>query len=296
MRVWALAGLLAFGATLAAAQARVETALSWPPHGSVPGGLSGLAISEGGTALLAVSDRGHLIRAGLSRDPAGRLSTISAPQITPILPPISDWPDNFYHRDAESIGQLPDGRLAIAFESLHRVTIHLPDGRFNDWIDAAPEFAELGFNSGIEAMAVTAEGMILAIPEGWPPDPTRRPVFAVPYAPGPDSWEILAWLEVTNGFDPVGLDLDAQGRLYLLERRFQLILGFTSRLRRFAISAGEISDEMQLWQSRPGQFGNLEGIAIWQRGDALMATLISDDNEQRLLRRDVLELVLPDGP
>lgn len=294
MRCFALAGIVALCTGAAAAQVRLETSLTWPAHGAGPGGLSALRVSEAGTALLAVSDLGYLVQAEISRDENGRLTAISPPETQPILPPVPDWPDNFYHRDAESLGVLPDGRLAIGFEALHRVTIHLPDGTFDDWIDAAPEFAELEFNAGIEAMTVTASGMILAIPEGWPPDPTRRPVFGVPYAPGPDAWEILAWLETSDGFEPVALDLDGAGRLYLLERRFQRLLGFSSRLRRFEIgeAGGEVIHDTGLWQSRAGQFGNLEGLSIWQRGPDWIATLIADDNGQRLLRRDVLELVL----
>jgi hypothetical protein len=102
-------------------------------------------------------------------------------------------------------------------------------------------------------------------------------------------------IEADGAFLPVGADLGPDGRLYLLERRFHGLGGFASRLRRVVLQEGGVARGETLFQTRPGQFGNLEGLAIWRDGaGALRATLISDDNFLPVLGTELVEVRLPD--
>ena len=108
-------------------------------------------------------------------------------------------------------------------------------------------------------------------------------------------WDEMMRIEADGAFLPVGADLGPDGRLYLLERRFHGLGGFASRLRRLVLQEGGVAQGETLFQSRPGQFGNLEGLAIWRDGaGALRATLISDDNFLPVLGTELVEVRLPD--
>ena len=224
------------------------------------------------------------MRAQITRDATGRIQTVTAPQVTQLMPPPrATWPDTWLYRDAEGLGRLPDGRLVVSYEGLHRVSLHDPDGAFAQWIVVAEDFARLEVNTGLEAVATRGDGTILALPEQWP-EP-MLPVFAFD-----GTWQVTAHL-VQSAFRPVGLDLDSAGRLYVLDRRGNPGRGFASRIRRIDPENG--SEEI-LVQTPFGRHGNLEGLSLWRRADGtLIATLITDDNGLRLQRREIVEYQLP---
>lgn len=278
LMLWAAPGL---------AQPVLETHLEVPASG-----LSGLVVLPEGAGFLAVSDTGDLLEIPMIRDDLGQLTGLGTPVIMPLMAPSADWPRDFYHFDAEGLAVLPDGQLAVAFEGLHRVSIHDQTGGFRIWVDVPDLFDPLTVNAGLEGLAVTGDGRLLAIPESWPPARGLRPIFLGEIDPDGDRWSIAGWLETGGGFDPVGLDIDAEGRIYLLERRFRVVGHFANRIRRITLGPQGIAADEVLWQSRNGQFGNLEGLALWRRDGQLMATLIGDDNFNRIQRRDLIELRL----
>jgi len=296
------AGLLALGLALtpgvtalaqdSEAQAVLDNDLTWPRIGWRPGGLSGLVMDPGGDAFWALSDRGSLVRGTITRDGAGRLKSIAHVETVPLLPPAdANWPDNHYHRDSEGLALMPDGLLAVSFEGLHRVSLHSTDGVFQRWIRIPDELRNLPVNSGPEAVAADTDGTIYTLPEGWPADPSRLPVLAYD-----GDWRIAAWLGRAPGYDPVGLDIDDQGRFYLLERRVALPRGFATRIRRFEILAdGTISNEIVLLETTAGTHGNLEGLSVWRdEAGELMASLIADNNFNPFLPRGMVEYRLPE--
>ncbi len=267
--------------------------LRWPQLAWWPGGLSGLVLSADGGQMLAVSDQGYLIRAGIERDGIGRIRALSAPERLELArPPRARWSDSWLYTDAEGLAMLPDGRIAVAWEGLHRVTLHHPDGRFAQWIDVPETFGAFAVNESLEGVAVTEDGTILALAEGWPPEGDARvPLFAFE---GGD-WRIRAWLALSEGFRPVGLDLDTVGRLYVLERRFDWLLGFQSRIRRFDLGPDGLSGEVRLLRTAPDRYGNLEGLSLWRHPDGtLIATLVADNNLNPLLPRGLVEFRLPE--
>jgi len=74
----------------------------------------------------------------------------------------------------------------------------------------------------------------------------------------------------------------------VLERDF-VGLGFRSRVRRFAMDG---TDEVTLLETGLLKHDNLEGISVWQDHEALVMTLISDDNFRGLQKTEIVEYLL----
>lgn len=266
-------------------------ALVWPEEFGTADGLSGLVMEPNGLGFVALSDRGALISADVTRDESGQILAVSAPRVSPLMPPDqANWSNHWYHFDSEGLARLPDGTFAISFEALHRVSLHDPEGHFTGWIPISEMFTAFSVNQGLEGVTVTPEGRIYALPEGWIND--RLPVFQFDETAG---WSVSDFLSAERGFRPVGLDRDEVGRLYLLERRWSWLGGFSSRIRRFMpIGDGDLLEAQTLLQTPPGRHGNLEGLSLWQRSDGtLMATMIADNDFRRWLPRDLVEYELP---
>jgi hypothetical protein len=240
-------------------------------------GVSGLEMSEDGSRFWAVSDRGWHLSGTVTRNPDGALDKITVTRVTPLLGldglPVSarrvgDW------SDAEGLAILPDGTAYVAFERWARVARY-PDlrGKAEPTKDH-PTFYDYFDNRQLESVAVAQDGAIYAFPESIGPG---RDGFLV-YRLNGDAWDISGKITPLDAFSIVGADYDDQGRLYLLERKLILGLWWQSRIRRFDTpeGAGEI-----LWTSSPGEFRNLEGIALWRDDQGLRITMVSDNNQNQ---------------
>jgi hypothetical protein len=182
--------------------------------------------------------------------------------------------------DVEAVAPAPDGSLYMAFEHDHRVMrFETPDARPTRVVGAADLPEMPSDNRGIEALALRADGALVAIAE----EPRNGALVTVTIregraSPGPD-------LPARGRFWKVaGADFGPDGRLYVLERAF-LGLGFRSRVRSFAPDGG---DEREVLASGLRQHDNLEGIHVWQDADGLRITLVSDDNLRPGLQRTEL--------
>lgn len=77
----------------------------------------------------------------------------------------------------------------------------------------------------------------------------------------------------------VGADFGPDGRLYVLERDFTWMGGFSNRVRSFRLGPDGFDDEATLLQTPFGSADNFEGITVWRDDDGgVRATLIADDN------------------
>ena len=90
-----------------------------------------------------------------------------------------------------------------------------------------------------------------------------------------EGWTIEGQLPERDLFAIVGADFDDNGDLYLLERKLVMGLWWQSRIRRVRLDGNE---DRTLWTSERGDYGNLEGLALWRDGDRLMMTAVSDNN------------------
>ena len=286
------AGIVALA--LAAAPAIAEPKLEhvstyvWERPESYFGGWSAIEVHDGGSAFIAIGDNAQIFQ-GKFRRTGEAIAAIPKR-------PIGALKDTdgvaFFQKDGEKLGDsegialLSDGRMAISFERDHRILIY----RGDEAPVRAPVFPQadtLALNRGVEALAVDAAGRLVAIPEAIPPGATGFPVWRWEG----DEWSTVFYLRHTLGFRPVGADIDAQGRLFLLERAFRLF-GFQSRIRLLDLDAPNPEGEV-IWQPAMGAFDNLEGLSIWtDNSGELRITLISDDNHQRFQETQIVEFRL----
>ncbi|WP_299607807.1 esterase-like activity of phytase family protein [uncultured Tateyamaria sp.] len=230
------------------------------------GGLSAIEMRSG-TSALVLSDRGMSFALTLDRD---------AQRVTAEPVPVA-WEN----RDSEGLAWASN-RLYVSYEGPAEVST--ASGRA---LPRAPNYWIFPGNRGFEALAGAPDGTLYAIPERGPARSDPIPVFR--YLAG--RWTTLTHLPPPKGFLPVGADIGPDGELYLLLRSFSP-LGFRSRIIRLDPEDPE-SERTVLLTTRPGQFDNLEGLAIWQSDSgATCLTMVSDDNFRSLQRTELVEYAL----
>ncbi len=257
----------------------------WRSDDPAFGGFSGLEVSADGAQFWAVTDKGVLAVGRLERDAAGRIS-----QVTPFVPvPLLDYQDipiGGAWKDAEGLALAPDGTLFVSFEILHRVWKYDAAGTFRGPAGDRKVFSDLQNNSSLEPLAIDDDGVLLTLPERS--GVLTRPFPVYRFRGG--HWEQPYGLVRRPPFLPTGADFGPDGKLYLLERHFNGVFGFQSRVRRFTVTPDGLSDEETLLETLTGQHDNLEGIAVWrdEAGD-IRLTMISDDNFRAFQRTEFVE-------
>lgn len=256
------------------------------------GGISAVEMIDGGDTVLLMSDRGMLFTLELTPGPgpggATTATVLGAVAIT--------WEEGVHlpsiQRDSEGLAILPDGTLAISFEGgVHgRVAYHGRDGVQRG---AAPQIIgaeDLPVNGGFEGLAIDPQGRLYTIPEDMP---GQGPIPLLQLQRG--QWRVAAEVPRARGWSPVALDFDGQGRLYLLQRRAVVPLGFAARLTRFVRGPDGTLTPQRLLQTALGQHGNLEGLSIWRDGTGqLIATMVSDDDFMPFRATRLVTYLLPE--
>lgn len=235
--------------------------------------------------MTVISDRGHLLEAVLQRS-SGQLAAVSVQSVRK-LAKSTGGPLRKMASDAEGLAIGADGSAFISFEHRHRIMeLDLATGRTRGRIKL-PFQNTMGDNSGVEAMAIGPDGTLYALTEAAPAGGQPFPLYA--YSDG--QWRVSARIPQRGPFVPVGADIDAFGRLWLLERA-TTPLGFRSRVRLFVIDPGK-AREYVLLTTIPARYDNLEGISVWQDARGQMRlTMISDDNFFLLQRTQIVEYLV----
>ena len=252
------------------------------------GGFSGLWVGEAGEEFVTVSDRGSFVRGTLVRE-GGLITGVAIAERGAIHGPKDPLPAVFM-RDAEGLAVAKDGSLYVSFEGYHRVS------GFGASMTNEPErthawdfFMHLQQNSGMEALAIDDDGALYAIPErsgAW-----TRPFPVYRYRDG--VWDDTLKLPRSEKYLVAGADFGPDGKLYLLERLFEWYGGFSTRVRRFTLGGDGFNEGETILKSGFSQYGNLEGISLWRNAAGeTIATLISDDNFNDLLRTSLVEFRL----
>lgn len=236
------------------------------------GGFSGMLAD--GPEVVAVTDRANWGRISL-RIEGGRLEGVNAVATDRMMNAAGNRAKG-YGWDSEGLARLPDGRLVVSFERDHRLQIFDSDAapagdEFRD-----PSWERFDLNGGLEGLATDDAGLIWAIRESADADGTH-PVFVGPIT-GP--WERKR-IEGRGEYEPTGADFGPDGWLYVSERAFGLLTGFSTRLRRFRWGADPdpLEDEtLGVFPSSDG-LDNVEGISVWRDGEGeILILLLSDDN------------------
>lgn len=249
-------------------------------------GVSGLEVDADGSRFLAVSDQGWWLEGRLKRN-ADAIVGVELERLTPILGEdglpvaarrVGDW------SDAEGLAITEDGDLYVVFERWAHVW------RYDDPLGAATNikshetFRDFSENWQLEAIAVAPDGTLYAISEK--PLAEGFPLYRL----DGKAWVIDRYLPEQDIFSVVGADFDpATGDLYLLERKLVVGIWWQSRLRRIKLDG---SEDIALWTSERGEYGNLEGIGVWHDDDGLRITLVADDNADKDAPTQFLELRL----
>ncbi len=264
-----------------------DATIIWREDGVKFGGFSGLEISSQGERLTAVSDRGNWITAELLRE-NGRLTGAKMTDFGPLLA-ISGNRVAGNDADAEGLALGPTGEYFVSYEGFHRVRRHaLLQGPATN-IPSPPAFAHLQNNSALEALAVDAAGTLYAIPERS--GALDRPFTVFRYRNG--TWDTQLLLRRDGNFLVVGADIGPDGRIYVLERDFNMLGFFATRVRSFVIGESRLQGERTEVLTRMGELDNMEGISVWSdSAGQSRITLISDDNFRFLQRTMLVEYVI----
>ncbi|SHJ05954.1 hypothetical protein SAMN05444417_2731 [Wenxinia saemankumensis] len=273
---------LALWAGIAAAELRREDAFVWSDPDPDFGGFSAIHVFPGGERFLALSDRARLVEGRFRRDAAGWITGVERGPLTPLQDENGD-PLDAPRSDSEGIAVGPSGEVYISFEGIARIRVEDDGSGLPRRLPRHPDFAGMQPNSSLEALAIGPDGALYTIPERSGRADRPFPVYR--YRGG--TWDIPFSIPRRGPYLVVGADIGPDGRLYVLERDFTG-LGFRSRLRRFDLSGGA---EEVLMES--AEFDNLEGISVWERDGALVATMIADDNQRWFQRTEIVELPLP---
>lgn len=283
-------------AALPPSSAQVEDALTfvgsytWRSTTLGFGGFSGIELGAGATTFLAVSDRGRILAGRLRRD--GPDGPIIGAQSGPVSALRGLTPAPLADRDSEGLALRGDGRIFVAFEGEARIWAYSSLGALAQALPRPREFHGLQTNASLEALAVGPDGALYTLPERsgeW-----TRPFPVYRYRAG--TWSQPFKIPRRGEYLAVGADFGPDGRFYLLERRFEGVLGFSSRVRSFAVTGDRLHDEQILLTTKLGRHDNLEGISVWRDGQgAIRVTMISDDNFRFFQVTELVEYALLPG-
>ncbi len=235
-------------------------------------GVSGLEVADDGARFTAVTDRGWWLEGRFERR-GEAMTAVEIETIEPIIGQdgfpvaarrVGDW------SDAEGLAIAPDGTVWVSFERwAHVWRFDRVFGTAN-WIKDHPTFYDHAENWQLEAAAIAPDGTVYVFSEK--PLPEGFPIYRL----GEDNlWVIDGYLPEQDVFAIVGADFAPDGSLYLLERKLVVGLWWQNRIRRVQLDGTE---DRILWTGERGEYGNLEGIAVWEDEKGLRLTLVSDNN------------------
>lgn len=256
------------------------------------GGFSGMEISGDGQEFHILSDRATLWWGTVERDAAGRIRGMEPSGHARLKSTKGEPLQPGYQGDSEGLAIGRDGTIWVSFENLIRVAEYETPDAPAKALPRPPEFRQMQQNSALESLAITGDGTLLTLPERS--GKLDRPFPVWRFRDG--AWDQPFAIPRSGNWLPTGADIGPDGRLYLLERDFQGLLGFLTRVRRFDLSpeADAVTNEETLLISRTLQYDNLEGIAVWDDGVGIRITMISDDNFNILQRTELVEYRVTD--
>ena len=246
------------------------------------GGLSGLEVLEDGR-FIAISDFGTWVEGQLQLDAQGDLTGVSGLRQAQMRDENGDVFPNKEAADAEGLTQLPDGRFAVSFEQTQTIRVYdlNRDGPFGaarrgpvlEGVDSLPH------NSGLEALAATADGVLLVGAEGGTGD--DAPLWLARLdAPAPTP--VTARYVLPRAYSLTSLDRTPDGDFVALERFYAPIVGPRARITRLTrqmIDSGRVNAEVLAQLDPPFPLDNFEGISATRApGGGLRIYVISDDN------------------
>ncbi len=264
------------------------------------GGFSGLWRSPDGGRIVAVTDNSSWMTADIVSDAAG-IAGLENVVIAPILGPDGNPLERTRYYDIEAVTF--DGDTAyIAIEVMNAVMRfdfgrEGPAGR-GSLVPVPEEARPWPHNRGPEAIGVApaaspASGSLVIIAER-----ARRGADAPTQGAILDG-ERRGMFDVArhDGFDITDMEFLPEGDILLLERRYRMMRGIWSRIRRIPggmLAPGALLDGPVIFEADSGhQIDNMEGLAKHREADGtVILTIVADNNFSILQRNLLLEFVL----
>lgn len=262
------------------------------------GGLSALRISEDGTRLVTLTDRGNWLAATL-RSEGDRPAAITDASIAPMLFSNGHPLRNRGMQDTESLAL--DGTLAHAGIERKNLILHYDLARGMSArgtpIKLPDAVRTLPHNKGLEGLVSIPRGLphggaLLAFAERALDGQGRHTAFILGgRAPGAFTLERHADYDITDA------SLTPDGDLLLLERRFTFLTGPGMRIRRLKLAdispGAHLDGEALIEANMTHQIDNMEGLATHRHADGrAILTIVSDDNFNPLQRTLLLRFAL----
>ncbi len=250
-----------------------------PPGPFKLGGLSALVFHDG--QLVALSDDSRVYRAVPQWD-KGRLVGVPFTVGQRLLDVDGTLPRTRARYDSEALTRRADGSWLMACERDHRIVRFaegpdVPTGVPTLFAPQPPGLGALPRNSGLESLTELPGGRILALAEAVGADGTH---------PGwlwqDGHWQSLKY-QSASGLSPSDAAVLPNGDLLVLERGFNLLFSFRSRLVRVpaaSIVSGAMlaGQELALLES-PVIAENFEGVAVEPLpGGRARIYIVSDNN------------------
>ena len=262
---------------------QLVSAYTWRNSTEGFGGFSSLEIATDGEDFVSTSDKGLLVGGALIRR-KNRIVDVQDP-VFEQLRGEGGREQQHFETDAEGLAIAPDGTRYISYEGLHLILRYAPDG-FVTRVKQHTAFRNLQRNSSLEALAIGPDGALFTMPERSGRLDKPFPVWRFQNG----KWDQRLKVSRSGGYLLVGADFGPDGRLYILERNFNGLAGFSSRVRSFRVSSSRLDDEKVLLKTTFGTHDNLEGIAVWANAEGnLRVTMISDDNFRLFQRTEFVE-------
>ncbi|MFT3728799.1 MAG: esterase-like activity of phytase family protein [Terricaulis sp.] len=258
------------------------------------GGVSGIEVLEDGR-FIAESDRGEWFDGRIVLDAEGNLTGVADVRTALMRDERGQPFDSKEAGDAEDLTQLPDGRFAVSFEQTQSIRIYdlNRDGPFGA-ATPGPRLdgvRHLPRNTGLEALSVTADGVLVVGAEGEGHKTT--PVWLAPLdAPG--EVRSSTRFPLSDDFSLTSLDRLPNGDFIALERFYAPVIGARARIARFtsaALRAGSdtIAGVEQLAElSAPHPVDNFEGISAVRMTNGVTRLYIVSDNNFSARQRTLL--------
>ncbi len=241
------------------------------------GGLSALGISRDGRRMVALSDHGYRFGARLVYDADGRLVGVRDTDIGAMGGLDGQALRGKRDRDAESMAPGARGEIIVAFERNHRLWRYFPGRATPEPLPPPDQLRDAPFNGGIEALALLADGRLLALTEDF-----GRHNTLVGWLSRRDGWSVLTYL-TRDDFKPTGAATLPGGDVIVLERRFGPLGIFTARLVRIdgtRVAPGAHLRGREVAElAQPLTVDNFEGVEARQGTDGKsLIYIVSDDN------------------
>jgi len=268
------------------------------------GGLSGLEISEDGTRILAVSDRGHWLALELALDETGLPRNVVSAHLAPILDPEGE-PFEGAFSDAEAM-LLEESAVVVGFEGSHRLhrypaerALRAPEGLFASkgaFLRLPVALRRQPRNGGIEAMVRLEDDRLLLFSERGVAEEGGLMAWIWP---GRGEAQALSFLP-PEGFAPTDAARLPDGDILLLTRRYSPLTGVAASVLRLDGAAitpeRRVSGEVLATMVPPVTVDNMEGLAVRRGLDGQIWLYLLSDNNFRQLQRTLLLIYALEEP